>query len=159
MKKLFLIPIFLMVGVGFVAAGTSGSIALSGTVAATLDVVVLADTGAGSLDLTASQSAKLIGTAKFTTNRASWKIKVYSTNGSKLMNGTEFLLYTFTLGGLTSLQGVTLGAGSTNATVQSMTAKTPSGGDTYNATIGYTGSSGLTEGSYTDSVTIEISAT
>ncbi len=156
MKKLVLICLFAVAAGGLATGLTNGSIALSGTVASSLDVVVTPAPAASTLDLITTQTALTIGSAKFTTNRGSWAIRVYSTYGSKLTGAVDSLSYTFTLGSLGSLQNVTLGAGAGNATVQTMTRKTSKNGDTYSASISYTGASNLTEGSYTDTIIIAI---
>ena len=158
MKKfvvLFLIAAFVSLNA---FAAESGTLSLSGSISPTLSVVVAAfGTANTTLDLTTTPSGTgtKVGTATFTTNRPSWKIYVTSTNSSKLNGdvGGEFLAYTFSIGTLSVDE--TLAA--TDTTPISMTAK--AAGVSYDLLIKYTGSSTLAAATYTDTVTITVSAT
>lgn len=154
MKKVVVAVLLGMALIGGAWAAQSGNIALSGTVGQNLAVVVAAGGSYNALDLSASKTDVAIGTASFTSNMAgSWVIKVYSANGSLLKFGTtDQQAYTFKLGALSSLQNITLGTAASKTT-QSMSGKVTN--QSYDATISYTIGT-LTEGTYTDTIYIEI---
>ena len=140
-------------------AATSGTLALSGTLADQISVSVAAETAASNLDLATTQSSPglKVGTATFNSNRTSWKIRVWSTNGSALKNGSETLSYTFSVGTLTGGTNLTLPNSRPGTAQIDMSGKASSAA--YDLLLMYTGSTSLTAGlSYTDTITIEIAA-
>ena len=163
MKKFALMCLVLILLGGHSWAETNGSVALSGFVASKMSMTLVnTPTNLTSLDLTVSQSALSLGSVNFIANRKSWYVRVYSTNGSRMVNGTDFISYTFTITDATmfpSIQGVTLGAGLANAVTQTMTKNTAMNGDLYGMTMSYTGRSDLAFGTFTDTITIVITAT
>lgn len=162
MKKFSLMCLVLIILCGYAGAETNGSVPLSGFVASKMSMTLVnTPTNLTSLDLTVSQSALSLGSVNFIANRKSWYVRVYSTNGSKMMNGTDSLDYTFTITNATmfpNLQNVALGAGLANAVSQQMTKGTAMNGDLYGMTLSYTGRLDLTAGTFTDTITIVVTA-
>jgi|GEM_PF-4912723 len=160
MKKLVLVSMFVLVGLGFVSAATTGSLGLAGTIAPTLSVEVTAAGAATALDLATTQSGLVVGSAKFITNNKTWKIAVHSTNGSKLKATgiSDEVAYTFSLGTISGMTGLTLPATLPGTPQGSMTGKTLAAGDSYNMILIYTGVANLTAATYEDTITVTVTA-
>jgi len=158
MKKLVLVSLFVLAGFGLVFGANIGTLGVSGTISPTLAVVVTAGGGATTLDLATTTTGTTVGTAKFTTNNKTWKIALHSTNGSKLKASgvTDEVAYTFSLG--TLLVGATLPSALPGTPQVNMTAKTAAAGDDYDMIIIYTGVANLTAATYSDTITVTVSA-
>jgi len=160
MKKLVVVSMFLLAALGFVSAATTGTLGLSGTVAPTLSTEISAAGAATTLDLTATQTGLVVGSAKFITNNKTWKIALHSANGSKLKATgiDDEVPYTFSLGTISGMTGLTLPASLPGTPQGSMTGKTAAAGDSYNMILIYTGVANLTAATYTDTITVTVSA-
>jgi hypothetical protein len=160
MKKLVLVSMLVMAGFGFVSAATDGTLGLQGAVTANLSVAISAGAAATTLDLTATQTGLVVGSAKFITNNNTWKIAVNSTNGSKLKASgiSDEVAYTFSLGTISGMTGITLPASVPGTPQGSMTGKTPALGSSYDMILIYTGVANLTAATYTDTITVTVTA-
>ncbi len=137
-------------------AATTGSLSVSGAVAAATAVVVTPTAGASSLNLATTQTNLNIGSVQEINNTTlGYALKVASTNAGKLKNGTlgsvnytaKYNAVTFTL----------------SATPQTITASAPAitvVNVTKPITISYTGvpAQNLMQGTYTDTLTFSITS-
>jgi hypothetical protein len=144
-------------------AATTGTLTLTGTVPAVLDISVAAQPAAASLDLSVNQANLLIANVTERSNRKpGYTVSLQSSNAGA---GTSFffksadvlnvdtLTYTLTYGGTP----ISLVAGS--ALITDATAKTSGTGVTKDLRISYSGAASfLNEDSYSDTLTFTITA-
>ena len=137
-------------------AATTGTLLLQGTVAEELAIVVTAETGHDSLDLSASPTDQKVASVNEVSNsNTGYTISMKSTNGGLLKNGSlDQLAYQ-----------LSYGAGSmVSPTTSDQVVKTQSTVGVYNVDsdvdISYTGkpAAQMVEGTYSDTVTFTISA-
>lgn len=157
MKK-FGIAMIMFIGLSSLAFGaTTGNLVMTGTMSDKLDLVVAANGTATALDLGTTQTDLVVGTATISSNRTSWKIYLWSDNGSKLKTGDQELAYTFSIGALTGGTDITLPAAKPVAAQVDMATKLNA--QAYNLSLSYTVNNQLTsQGGYTDTVRLEIAA-
>lgn len=162
MKKLVLVSLFVLAGFGLVFGATTGTLAVQGVVASILSVEVTSVTGYNALDLATTTTGTTVGSAKIISNNKSYKVAVHSANGSKLKSAdteiTEFVAYTFKLDGITGLTTAVTLPSSLPTPQGSMTGKTAVAGDSFDMILIYTGVASLTATTYTDTITITVSA-
>lgn len=138
-------------------AATTGSLSLSGAVTEGISIVVDSSNGnAAALDLSTSQSTLNIATITENSNSSTgYTISAKSTNAGKLKHSSlsDNVPYTIKYAGGAA---VTL-------TTSDQVVKTQSTGGVYTGvsspvTIQYTGSSGISAGTYSDTITFTIAA-
>jgi spore coat protein U-like protein len=135
-------------------AGTTGTLVLKGTIPARLNIAVTPETVAGTLDLTISQTNLLVATAYESSNsKTGYTVALSSANAGKLIEtGGESVTYSLKYNDV----AVNLAA--------SVTVTDASGGKYKSVAksikISYTGTAAedLTEGDYTDTITLTIAA-
>jgi hypothetical protein len=150
MKKLFTA---MMIST-FAFAGTTATLNLRGTVGQVVDISLVAESDAQSLDLTTSASDKKVATVTEQSNsNVGYTVSVSSDNDGKLVhaNGDAFA-YTLKYGGVDadlSNGGKVFSRSTTGLT-----------NDNYDAAVSYTGKAAATmvSGNYDDVVTFTISA-
>jgi len=161
-KKSVFILLFAVVGFGVAFGAQSGSAVVTGTVAQQLSVAVTGvTTGTDTtIALNSAGGTESIGSVLFISNLKAWKISVTSAKAGNLKNtgDLESIDYTFTLGSLTGLLGVSLATAKT----KDMTAKTTKAGDSYAMSITYDDDDGVfwsnDGGNFTDTITISVVA-
>ena len=163
-KTTLLISVFTMmiIGAATVSAQTSGSITLTGTVSAILQITVTPVAGYDSLDLTTSQTNLAVATVNEKSNNAAgYTVSIESTNAAATSSTTAYLEgathgetldYSVSYGGTP----VSLDA-SGQAIVTDEAAKTTSAGVDNSVQITYTGAF-LNADSYSDTLTFTITA-
>lgn len=162
MKKILTLAVILISTISLSAA-TSGSLTLTGTVNGVLDISVQAEAAATNLDLLTSQTDLLIATVVEKSNKAGGytvsldSANAVSANSSTAQlkgtgSNTDVLDYTLTYGG--SAVSFTNG----QATVTDSSATTGASGVSKELKITYTADSGLTEGTYNDTLIFTIAA-
>jgi len=163
MKKSVFVLLFAIIGMGAAFADITGNAVVTGTVAQQLSVAIAgvnAGTSNTTFELNPAGGTQSLGSATIISNLKSWKITVSSAKAGNLKNDSdlESIDYTFTMGSLTSLQGVSL----TSAINQSMTAKTPKAGTLYAMSITYDDDDGTfwsyDGGNFTDTITVTVAA-
>jgi hypothetical protein len=150
MKKLFTA---LMI-TSFTFAGTTATLNLRGTVGQVVDISLVSESDAQSLDLTTTTSDKKVATVTEQSNsNVGYSVTVSSDNSGNLRhaNGDSFA-YTLKYGGVDadlSNGGKTFSRSTTGLT-----------NDNYDATVSYTGqaAASMVSGNYDDVVTFTISA-
>ena len=159
MKRVFVVVAMALVGLSAFAA-SSGTLTLTGTVAASTNITVTPQAGYNTLDLTTSQTNFLVAVVNEQSNdHLGYTVTVAS--GNLAGAGTQpFFLdaasgdtlnYTLQYNG----SGVTFASGA--ATITNASAKTVPAGVNKNLTISYTGSASLSaSNSYTDTLTFTI---
>lgn len=164
MNKRFLMITSLMIWVAFSAfSATSGSLTLTGTVNGILDIQVSAAAVASNLDLTANQSDLVIATVIEKSNKADgYTVELESANAAAASSSVATLEGTGTntdsLDYSISYDGNAVNLVNGTAVVTDSTSATGAAGLTKSLAITYTGDAGLTEGSYTDTLTLTIAA-
>ena len=144
-------------------AATTGTLTLTGTVPAVLDISVTAQPAASTLDLSATISGVSVASVTERSNRKpGYTVTLHSVNAgsgttflfkSADVTNTDSLAYTLTYGG----SPVTLVSGS--ALITDATAKTPAAGVTKDLQISYNGAASfLNQDSYSDTLTFTITA-
>ncbi len=137
-------------------AATTGTITLSGTVAAATAITVTPAAGYNSLDLSTTQSNLNVATVREINNTTlGYSVKVASTNAGLLKNGT--------LGSVTYTSQYNGSSYTLSATPQTVTTGTASNSVvnvTKPLTISYTGTAAdsLMQGSYSDTLTFTITS-
>lgn len=145
-------------------AGTTGSLTLTGTVNGVLDIQVTPDAAASNLDLATSQADLNIATVVEKSNKVDgYTVELESANAaaggssqatleSSDANNSDTLNYTLTYDGVnvTFVNGV--------AQVTDSTSTTSAAGVSKTLAISYTADASLTEGSYSDTITLTIAA-
>ena len=155
MKKFALVALFAMVVFGSAFAATSGTVGLSGSVAAQFSLT-LPENYTGTMNDGASElNTWSIGNVAVVSNYKNWTISVTSTNSGYLVHSvdnTEKVQYSMTLGSLATDQS--LGSAWTSAAQ----ARTPKAGSTYALSIKFTSSATdfWQTGTYTDTLTVSI---
>ena len=134
----------------------SGSITLTGTVAALAEITVTPITGYDSLDLTTSQTDLAVATVNEKSNvTTGYTVTLDSANSGEFVGAdtgnSDTLAYTISYGG----SAVTLSSGS--ATVTTASARTSAAGVDKTLAISYTGTF-LNADTYSDTITLTISA-
>ena len=144
-------------------AATSGTLTLTGTVPAVLDITVTAQPAASSLDLSVNQANLLVANVTERSNRKpGYTVTLQSANAgsgaafffkSADVLNLDMLTYTLSYGG----SAVTLVGGT--ALITDATAKTPSAGVTKDLRISYSGAASfLNQDAYADTLTFTITA-
>ncbi len=149
----------LLIAAGAAQAATTGSVNLSGSVGQSCNITVSAQSIASSLDLTTTSAGTTVANVTETCNdKLGYNVSLATTNGTTtgLFKGpsgnTDTLAYTVTYNGVAK----TFSSGSTNATTA--TARTAAGGVTKALAIAFTGSSSLNADTYTDTLTLTMTA-
>jgi hypothetical protein len=152
----------ILFGAAAVSAQTTGSITLTGTVSAILQITVTPIAGYDSLDLTTSQTDLAVATVNEKSNNAAgYTVAIESANAAATSSTTAYLEgvahaetldYTITYDG----SSVALDA-SGQAVVTDVVAKTTSAGIDKSVQISYTGAF-LSADSYSDTLTFTITA-
>ncbi len=140
---------------GSALAATSGTLTLSGTVPQRVDILVNAQSGATTLDLSTSQADYLVATVREKSNSATgYKVSLSSANSGNLVNGRSMISYTAKY----NTSGVTLS--STPQTITNVTSQSSPITTTKNFNISYTGADelDLMQGVYSDTLTFSIVA-
>lgn len=136
-------------------SATTGTLLLQGVVPQKISVAVTPTTAASALDLTTTQSDLVVASVNEKSNsKTGYKVTITSANlgNLKRVDGSDVFSYTMKYGGsavnLTSVAGTTLTSTSTNVNLNK------------DMSISYTGASSesMTEGTYSDIVSISISA-
>jgi hypothetical protein len=144
----------------------SGSLTLSGSIAAINDIVITPAPGIASLDLTVNQTDLLVATVNEKSNRrVGYTVTLASLaaaglSGNPFFKGanganTDVLSYSFKYGPAGSLAGFSLTSGS--AIITSTSAKTGAAGVDKELRISYNGAAAfLNEDTYSDTLTLTI---
>ena len=161
MKRLFLILTMALVGMSLFAA-TTGTLTLTGIVAASTNITVTPQTGYNTLDLNTTQTNFLVAVVNEQSNdHLGYTVTLASANLSgagtqpflKDSASGDTLNYTLQYNG----SSVVFAIGT--ATVTNASAKTPAAGVNNNLNISYTGNSALSaSNAYTDTLTFTIVA-
>ncbi len=149
MKKILTAALMTMTTLSF--AATQATLQLKGTIAQALDISIVAEPLATSLNLTANASSLKVATLNEKSNsNTGYKVTVSSLNNGKLKNGT--FLFSYTLG--YNSQQLNL------ASPQTQTYAVAAHNVNKDVTISYTGiaQESLVAGDYTDTVTFTIAA-
>ncbi|MES2527065.1 MAG: fimbrial protein [Bdellovibrionota bacterium] len=149
MKKIITAALLTMTTLSF--AATTATLQLKGTIAQALDISIVAEGVATSLNLTQNASSLKVATLNEKSNsNTGYKVTVSSLNNGKLKNGTFLFPYTL---GYNSQQ---LNLNSPQTQVYSVAAHNV----TKDVSISYTGvaQESLVAGDYTDTVTFTIAA-
>lgn len=154
MKKLALVALFAVAVFGMAFAGTSGSVAISGTVAQQFSLT-LPGNYSGTIENGSTAETWSLGNVVVISNVKNWTISVSSANAGFLVltgDTSEKIAYTMTLGSLAS--DVSLSSTWTS----SAQARTPKTGTSYALSIAFGPSSDFYQsGTYGDTLTISIS--
>lgn len=155
MKKFALVALFALVVFGSAFAATSGTVGLSGSVAAQFSLTLPGNYTGTMNDGASEVNTWALGNVVVVSNYKNWTIGVSSTNSGYLVHSvdnTEKVQYTMTLGSLAINQ--TLSSSWTSA-AQARTAKA---GNTYAFSIKFTASANdfWQTGTYTDTLTVTI---
>ncbi len=154
MKKYALVALFAVAvfGMAFAANTTkSGSVGISGTVA---EVFTLTVPAAYDGTITNGDVAETwaIGDVVVSSNVKNWTISLSSLNNGQLMNGTETIAYTVTLGSLVSDKSLS------SAWTSSAQPRTPKAGSAYALSVKFGPSADYYQaGVYSDTITVTIS--
>ncbi len=149
MKRIFTAVLMTMTTLSF--AATTATLQLKGTIAQALDISIVPETLATSLNLTQNASSLKVATINEKSNsNTGYKVTVSSLNSGKLKNGT--FLFSYTLG--YNSQQLNL------ASPQTQTYAVAAHNVTKDVTISFTGiaQDALVAGDYTDTVTFTIAA-
>jgi hypothetical protein len=156
MKKTFAALLVFAFTLTTAHAATTGTLTLSGTIATLISIVVTPDANASALDLTANAANLQVAVVTENSNAVNgYKIKAKSANAGTIKHASLADNVAYTL---------KYGAGSAvTLTAADQDVKTQATGGTYsgvnsNVTISYTGSSALTAGAYSDTITFTIEA-
>lgn len=137
-------------------AASTGTITLSGTIPAVTSVTVASATGYNSLDLTQNQSNLQVATINETNNTLNgYSLSIKSDNAGQLKNGVVGAVnYT------AKYNGTSVSLSSTPVVITNQGAQSSPINVNKSLTIDYTGqvSSTLMQGSYTDTLTLSITA-
>lgn len=164
MNKRVLIIASILILVSFSAfSATNGSLTLTGTVNGILDIQVSAATIASNLDLTASQNDLVVATVVEKSNKADgYTVELESANATAAASSVAALEGTGTntdsLDYSLSYDGNTVNLVNGSAVVTDSNTATGAAGVSKTLAITYAGDAGLTEGSYTDTLTLTIAA-
>jgi hypothetical protein len=156
MKKFGFVALFAFVVFGMAFANgtdaTSGSIALSGSIAPKFSMALTTNTAGAAILDDGTENLWSLGTITVQSNFKNWKVSAKSTNGGKLVNGSESIAYSFTLGSL--LSAVSLDAVQTSS-AQSRTLREGNG---YAMSVKFAnvGNDYWQTGTWTDTVTLTI---
>jgi len=161
-RVLIIASILLLVSFGAFSA-TSGSLTLTGTVNGILDIQVSAAAIASNLDLTTSQNDLVVATVIEKSNKADgYTVELESANATAASSSTATLNGTGTntdaLDYSLSYDGNAVNLVNGSAVVTDSNAATGAAGVSKTLAITYAGDAGLTEGSYTDTLTLTIAA-
>jgi hypothetical protein len=155
MKKFILVSLFALAALGFASAATTGTVAMTGTVAPQLSLTLPSTFTATMDDTSGATNTWSIGNVGVTSNYSSWTISVASTNGGFLKNtanASETATYTMTLGSLATAKSLS------STRTSSAQTKTPKAGSTYALSIAFTASTTTfwQTGTYSDTLTVTI---
>lgn len=155
MKKFALVALFAMVMFGSAFAATSGTVSITGTVAAQFSLTLPGNYTGTMSDGASEVNTWSIGNVSVVSNYKNWTISVASTNSGYLIHSvdnTEKVQYSMTLGSLATDQS--LGSTWTSAAQ----ARTPKTGSSYALSIKFTASATdfWQTGTYTDTLTVSI---
>ena len=156
MKKFGFVALFALIAFVsvFAATGdtTTGSIALSGTIAQQFTMSLTQVSATGDMLDDGSLNTWKLGTATVMSNYKNWTISVSTTNSGKLVNGADSIDYTFTFGDLL------VDASLASAKVTTPQARTLRAGNEYAMAIKFKNSDAnyWQAGVWTDTVTLTI---
>jgi hypothetical protein len=157
MKKFAFVSLFALAVLGFASAvaGTTGTVAMTGTAPAQLSLTLPAAFSSAMNDGAGTVNTWSVGNIGVTSNYNAWTIAISSANGGYLVNtanSSEKAQYAMTLGSLATSQSL-----SAQWTSASQT-KTPKAGSTYALSVVFTASTTAfwQTGSYTDTITVTI---
>jgi hypothetical protein len=156
MKKFGFVALFALIAFVsvFAATGenTTGSIALSGTIAQQFTLSLTQTSATGDMKDDGSLNKWELGTATVMSNYKNWTISVSTLNKGKLVNGDDSIDYTFNFGDLL------VGASLASAKVTAPQARTLRAGNDYAMAIEFKNSTAnyWQAGTWTDTVTLTI---
>ena len=149
----------LVIAASAAQAGTTGSVNLSGSIGQSCNLTVVAQSIASTLDLTATTAGTTVANVTENCNdKLGYNVSLATTNGTTtgLFKGpsgnTDTLAYSVTYNGVAK----TFTSGSVNATTA--TARTAPGGVVKALAIAFTGTSTLNADTYTDTLTLTMTA-
>lgn len=153
MKTLLFIAAGLLASSAFAVYGPTGSLTLSGTIAEINELEVHPEAVASNLVLATTQSNLLVAKVAERSNSIDgYNITMSSANGNKLKNGVAKVAYTLTYGASATVHSLLVGqAVKTTATFGFVE-------DLSDVKISYVGSATLPAGTYSDTITVSISA-
>lgn len=155
MKKFALVALFALVVFSSAFAATSGTVGLSGSVAASFSLTLPGDYTGSMNDGASEVNTWSLGNVAVTSNYKNWTISVASANSGYLVHSTdntEKVQYTMTLGSLATNQSLS------SSWTSAAQARTPKTGSTYAFSIKFTASATdfWQTGTYTDTLTVTI---
>jgi len=143
-------------------SATTGSLVLTGTVNGVLDISVTAKSVATNLDLTISQTDLSVATVVEKSNKPSGYTVTLESGNAKSNSASNGILEDSVSGDSLSYtiqyDGANISLINGVATVTNSNATTASSGVSKDLSISYVGDNSLTEGSYSDTITLTIAA-
>lgn len=153
MKKVLLILMNFILCTILVTALTTGTITLTGVVAEAIDIAIVTDANASSLDLAVDTTNLIVATITEKSNvNAGYSVTLSSANSVVLQGSTTSLAYTL------EYDNVAINFVGADATITDSVLITNSSGVSKNLTISYTGDAGLPADTYSDILTFTIIA-